>query len=314
LLIGKGFRLMHNNLTLLVILILSIFITNSFVIFSGEGNNNNNNTSKRLSIAGWSTNVTSAIALTSAFVGLFYRTKKQPNPSYSKYYNSRKIQYSLCIFLTLWLVAQIIWGYYQQSPYLSIADVLWLIGYVFFGYFLFSLYNMLRKTFIQSHVVVLVSVIIVISLAYMVDLVVSTSQLLSSHEVAFGVLLVDIAYPILDGILLVPAVLILWSLLSGTKQEQGPKQQQQEQQQEQQQQHFASFNWILLSLSMIIFAIADSSFAYFSAFNITTVQNEVWISDMLYNTAYLTLAAALIRYSDFFILTAKYPYTSSKSL
>jgi len=298
-------------LTLLVILILSILITNSFVIFSGEGNNNNNNTSKRLSIAGWSTNVTSAIALASAFVGLYYRTKKQPNPSYSKYYNSRKIQYSLCIFLTLWFVAQIIWGYYQQSPYLSIADVLWLIGYVFFGYFLFSLYNMLRKAFIQPHVVVLVSVIIVISLAYMVDLVVSTSQLLSSHEEAHGVLLVNIAYPILDGILLVPAVLILWSLLSGIKQEQGPKQQQQQQQQ---QQHFASFNWILLSLSMIIFAIADSSFAYFSAFNITTVQNEVWILDMLYNTAYLTLAAALIRYSDFFILTAKYPYTSSKSL
>jgi hypothetical protein len=307
LLIGKGFRLKHNNLALLVILILSILITNSFVIFSGEGNNNYNNTSKRLSIASWSANVTSAIALASAFVGLYYRTKKQPNPSYSKYYNSKKIQYSLCIFLTLWFVAQIIWGYYQQSPYLSIADVLWLIGYVFFGYFLFSLYNMLRKTFIQSHVVVLVSVIIVISLAYMVDLVVSTSQLLSSHEVAFGVLLVDIAYPILDGILLVPAVLILWSLLSGTKQEQGPKQQQQ-------QQHYASLNWILLSLSMIIFAIADGSFAYFSAFNITTVQNEVWILDMLYNTAYLTLAVALIRYSDFFILTAKYPYTSSKSL
>jgi len=311
LLIGKGFRLKHNNLTLLVILILSILITNSFVIFSGEGNNNYNDTSKRLSIASWSTNVTSAIALASAFVGLYYRTKRQPNPSYSKYYNSKKIQYSLCIFLTLWFVAQIIWGYYQQSPYLSIVDVLWLIGYVFFGYFLFSLYNMLRKTFIQSHVVVLVSVIIVISLAYMVDLVVSTSQLLSSHEVAFGVLLVDIAYPILDGILLVPAVLILWSLLSGTKQKQGPKQQQQQQQQ---QQHYASFNWILLSLSMIIFAIADGSFAYFSAFNITTVQNEVWIVDMLYNTAYLTLAAALIRYSDFFILTAKYPYTSSKSL
>ena len=170
---------------------------------------------------------------------------------------------------------------------------------------------MLRKAYIQPHVVALVSVIIVISLAYMVDLVVSTSQLLSSHEVAFGVLLVDIAYPILDGILLVPAVLILWSLLSGTKQEQGPKQQQQQQQQ---QQHYASFNWILLSLSMIIFAIADGSFAYFSAFNITTVQNEVWILDMLYNTAYLTLAAALIRYSDFLILTAKYPYTSSKSL
>jgi hypothetical protein len=307
LLIGKGFRLKHNNLTLLVILILSILITNSFVIFSGEGNNNNINTSKRLSIAGWSTNVTSAIALTSAFVGLFYRTKKQDNPPYSKYYNSRKIQYSLCIFLTLWFIAQIIWGYYQQSPYLSIADVLWLIGYVFFGYFIFSMYNRLRKAFIQPHVVVLVSVIIVISLAYMIDLVVSTSQLLSSHEEAPGVLLVNIAYPILDGILLVPAVLILWSLQGGIKQEQGPRQQQQ-------QQHFASFNWILLSLSMIIFAIADSGFAYFSAFNITTVQNDVWILDMLYNTAYLTLATALIRYSDFFILTAKYPYTSDKSL
>jgi len=61
-------------------------------------------------------------------------------------------------------------------------------------------------------------------------------------------------------------------------------------------------SWILLSLSMILFAIADTGFAYISASNLT-IENEVWIWNLFYNSGYLCLAAALTRYATFLDFT-----------
>jgi hypothetical protein len=51
---------------------------------------------------------------------------------------------------------------------------------------------------------------------------------------------------------------------------------------------------------MILAAIANSGFAYTSAYNPVSVQKDVWMWDILYNSVYLWLASALIGYLHFF--------------
>lgn len=86
--------------------------------------------------------------------------------------------------------------------------------------------------------------------------------------------LVSISYPILDGVLLVPAILILWSIRYGK---------------------LVVTHWMLIALSMIFVAIADS-----------------WIWDILYNAGYLSIAFALVWYNRFFIFNKKKSKKSGK--
>jgi ABC-type Fe3+ transport system permease subunit len=59
--------------------------------------------------------------------------------------------------------------------------------------------------------------------------------------------------------------------------------------------------WILLLfIAMVLSAAGDSGFAYTSAFDVTTVQNYIWMWNILYNSDHLCLAAALIGYKHFF--------------
>jgi hypothetical protein len=51
----------------------------------------------------------------------------------------------------------------------------------------------------------------------------------------------------------------------------------------------------------ILDAAGDSGFAYTSAFDVTTVQNYIWIWNIFYNSDHLCLAAALIGYKHFFL-------------
>jgi hypothetical protein len=57
---------------------------------------------------------------------------------------------------------------------------------------------------------------------------------------------------------------------------------------------------LLLFVAMILSAAGDSGFAYTSASDVTTVQNYIWIWNILYNSDHLCLAAALIGYKHFF--------------
>jgi hypothetical protein len=58
--------------------------------------------------------------------------------------------------------------------------------------------------------------------------------------------------------------------------------------------------WILLlSISMILTAIGDTGFAYSTAYGPDTVQRNVWIWDIFYNSFGLCLAVALLGYFSF---------------
>ena len=195
------------------------------------------------------------------------------------YYDNNKMHLSICIFLVLWFVAHMIWTFqYQQSSDASIADVLWFVGYGFFGYFLYSLYYHFFRKELEPLVLILTAIAISIVLIFVLDIIVSILRLLSTQPVDFSTLLVTLAYPILDAIMIFPAVLIFGAVrrVSGTRINMAPGQ---EDRLSPPFSVLASSIWILLlSISMILSAIGDTGFAFSTAYGSDAVQRDVWIS------------------------------------
>ncbi len=166
-----------------------------------------------------------------------------------------------------------------------------LIGYVLFGYFLYSLLYISRKE-LEAHTFFIIASIVTISLTYIVIIILSVSSLLTFQKPDISVTILTIAYPILDAILLVPALLIFRIRRNPVTFEHGSVRAEQQE----------DISWILLSLSIILFAIADTGFAYITALNLMMVQKEVWIWNIFYNSGYILLAGALTGYSIFFAM------------
>jgi hypothetical protein len=113
-------------------------------------------------------------------------------------------------------------------------------------------------------------------------------------------------YPILDAILIFPIAMMFWTVIrrKGKRKEFTQEKQEINEKDKSTSSSFVYHNvsmWmLLLFIAMILSAAGDSGFAYTSASDITTVQNYIWIWNILYNTDHLCLAAALIGYKLFF--------------
>ena len=184
-----------------------------------------------------------------------------------------KIHVFLTIGVGLWFVAETIYTYYQlgltiTTPFPSLADPLYIAGYVFFGFYFYSILKLLRKT-IQRDIIILVSIATAVSVTYILNLSFGIGLLLTDDEDLLGTTL-SIAYPILDSILFVPAILVLWSLRRGD---------------------LAYTHWILMSLFIIFNGIGDIGFGYGAVLG--TVLKEEWIWDLFFYAGYLALVFAL---------------------
>jgi hypothetical protein len=228
-------------------------------------------------------NVTAAIAVAFAAVTIY---RQKLDGLYGKTY------LSLTIGLGLWLAAEITWTYFEigleiDTPFPSVADVFWLTGYGFFAYHLYRIYKFVGKNAVRQPAVLIVSITTAITLGYLVNAMIGASEISHSQEQKADdilLMLVSISYPILDGVLLVPAILILWSIRNGK---------------------LVVTHWMLIALSMIFVGIADSGFGYMAVSNINSVQEADWIWDILYNTGYLSIAFALVWYNRFFVFNEK---------
>jgi hypothetical protein len=221
------------------------------------------------------------------------------------YYDNNKMHLSICIFLVLWFFAHVIWTFqYQQSSDVSIQDVLWFIGYGFFGYFLYNLYYHFFRKEHEPLVLILIAIVISTVLILVLDTIVSILRLLSAQPVNFSILLVTLVYPILDAVLVFPAVLIFWAARRVSKRISSSSKQKIESKTDEDKASSpvtVSSIWILLlSIAMILSAIGDTGFAYSTAYGPDSVQRDVWIWDIFYNGSGLCLAAALIGYKNFF--------------
>jgi hypothetical protein len=312
----------RSNAVVVAALAVSIVITNTFVILSPDE-------STRFRNASITSTITVVVALVICLIQVYrYKARvksqltasKQPNAKQPRdYYNNDKMHLSICLFLGLWFAAHVIWTFpYQQTSGVSIADALWFIGYALFGYFLYSLYYHFFKKELELLVLVLIAIIISIVLVLVLDIIVSILRLLSTQPVDFSILLVTLVYPILDAVLIFPAVLIFWGARRNRSKETAAVQEQKTDIAKQREGDtsfpFAhgltttSSIWVLLlSIAMVLSAIGDTGFAFSTAYGPDSVQRDVWIWDVIYNADHLCLAAALIGYASFFSFRKSYP-------
>jgi small-conductance mechanosensitive channel len=222
------------------------------------------------------------------------------------YYDDNKIHFSICLFLISWIVASVSWTFEdQEAPGILVADVLYYIGYASFGYFLYSLYYHLFRNEFEPFIPILISIIILVALILLVDTMVSTMRLLSTQTLDISLVIVNTTYPILDAIMIFPIAMMYWTIRRRSKYKNSiPEEQEMNKKDNSTSSSLAYRNvsiWmLLLFVAMILSAAGDSGFAYTSASDVTTVQNYIWIWNILYNTDHLCLAAALIGYGLFF--------------
>lgn len=180
--------------------------------------------------------------------------------------------------LSFWFAAEVIWVYNRQIvgidlPYPSIADAAWITGYGFLALHLYRvMHNIGRTDPIEKSLIVLVSAAVSLSLGYVLNLTFGVAEILGFREDVLTPI-VNVSYPILDGILLVPSLIILWSLRKGDP---------------------SSFNWLLLSVAFLLLAIGDIGFDYSFALAPDMAEEFEWIWALFYNGGYLCIAASVL--------------------
>ena len=178
----------------------------------------------------------------------------------------------------LWLAAELLWTYYQLGlgidvPFPSVADALWLAGYAPIAFHLFRVYSFFGRG--RPAVAVTVSLGYAAFLGYLIVILVAAAT--SEPEYKALALALSITYPALDGVLIVPCILVLLSLRHG---------------------RFTAPPWTLLSSTILLIAFADSGFAYYAA---AGLEDQIWVWDLLFNAGYIAIAATLFWHKKFFI-------------
>lgn len=188
----------------------------------------------------------------------------------------------LAVGLIFWCTAEVIWSYNiliigEESPFPSIADAFWLAAYAPFGYHLASMYKFYRPRTSRITAIAVSLSVSAFTALYAINIL-STSDL--SGPDATTSIAISLAYPLLDALIIVPAILIVMNN-SGRGM-------------------LTAIPWIFIS--WILTAIADSLFGYTA---VASLIGEVTIWNLFYNAAYLCMAAGLIWHNKFFVIDDK---------
>ena len=262
--------------SLFVGLVLAIVISDSFIYFA-----------QIQTKAFYSSWIISINASTAAALAIFvvYRHMQQRR-RHQQDHDHSKSHLSLAIGLSLWLCADLIWATYEivleiVPPVPSAADFVWLSAYAFLAYYLYSTYIEFHKRFNFNTKILAASIIgCGIFLTYIIALTTGLSVLSSSRGIAMFAVI--IAYPIMDAILMVPAIVILLSFRK---------------------EPLWFTPWICESLGLFLIAISDS---WFAVVVLTSILEQFWLSSIFFAAHYLVIAAGLLWYVKF-LLTHSQP-------
>jgi hypothetical protein len=259
---------------LIIVLIASIIVSSSLVIFS--------NTTEAKTL--YSDIIEPLATLTAVGLASLVVYRQKLDGLIGKVYAS------LAIGLVLWFIAEVIWSYYEvvmgiEIPTPSPADALWLIGYAPFMYYIFRMFRFFNRS-PNRYDVIIVSIAAAIYLIFIIDAALEVSDFSAQNSIIK--FFVNIAYPILDVILIVPAALMI---LDSARKDDGGRRSGK----------LVSIPWIFLSF--IIITIADSGFVYSS--NAGWRQDIIWIWTPFYISGYLVMAAGLFWHNRFFVFDEK---------
>ena len=217
-------------------------------------------------------------------------------------FRSREGKYylSLVIAMILWACAESIWAYFElalgiETPYPSIADFFWLLGYIFLSYHYYYSFRVWK----QARIIKLRSLFVsVISTSILIGFLLYFS-LQSGDEGGFDLTttIVGNLYLVGNGVLLVPAIVIMWSLSR---------------------RDILLLHRILLSLFIVVNMVGDIGFVYHEMLvdEATFVQQE-WVWPLVYTISYLVLITGLVWYNRISVkinnnvqnvLNEQYPY------
>jgi branched-chain amino acid transport system substrate-binding protein len=188
-----------------------------------------------------------------------------------------KMYLSLAAGLVLWFWADVVWASYElvfhvAAPIPSLSDVLWLAGYPFFAHNLFATYREFKSKFDRR----VLAAAIGGNAAFLVYLIILTAGLsdFSTYE-GIAMFSVIIAYPIMNAVLLTPALAILVGLWKEKP---------------------WSIPWTFKSLSLFCIVVTDSWFAFII---ISGLYEQVWVASLLFGAEYIILAGGLLWFNKF---------------
>ncbi|MFL6461494.1 MAG: hypothetical protein ACJ71J_11230, partial [Nitrososphaeraceae archaeon] len=152
-------------------------------------------------------------AFYSSWLAIFVVYRHIQQRSYNPQDHHSKSHLALAIGLSLWLCADLIWATYEivleiVPPVPSPADFVWLSAYAFLAYYLYTTYIEFHKRFNFNTKILAASIVgCGIFLTYIITLTTGLSVLSSPRGIAMFAVI--IAYPIMDAVLMVPAIVIL---------------------------------------------------------------------------------------------------------
>lgn len=252
-----------NDLKLLLIVLIISSITSSIIVYTLTSTFN---PELQFMFSNWVIDISAGLALIFSLILIIReRNRKSEGKKYV----------SLFIAISLWFSAEIVYTYNQSIlridvPYPSYADSLWLIGYIFMAYHLFSsfYYWNKKKKFSESSVF-----IITIFSALLILFLIQSSAITYSTDVYL--ILVAILYHIADGIILIPALVLLWNLRH---------------------KKILYLHKALISLFVILNIFANVGYIFTFNSGINIIREHAWIWDLLYNISYILLAGGLFWY------------------
>jgi ABC-type branched-subunit amino acid transport system substrate-binding protein len=240
-------------------IIITIVIGNSFIIFAEPDS--------KVFYSNWILIINSLIAVgLSAMVLIKDKNRKEGE--------GNKANILLALGLVFWFFANIVWAYYELvldvvSPVPSLADLFLLSAYGFLIYRLTLEYRKIGHTTNRKYLFPIV-IGTGLFLFYILNLTLENTE--TSNSRGLMLFAVTVAYPTLNSVLAVLALIILLDIKN-------------------ERHHF--IRWICELVGLLAIVIGDS---WFAIIVLTTFVEQLWMSALLLSAHYLLIAGGLVWY------------------
>jgi len=181
---------------------------------------------------------------------------------------------SLLLGIVCYLIGETLYFYQQyflqiSIPYPSVADVPYLLASLFFSYFLFlCLFSLINRKGLNPLPIILVSSLAI----FPIYLILSSAYNFGINESSQLEFIVNSLYYTFDAFMLVPALVILLNLKKKDP---------------------FIFHWVFITVALILLAISDVGYTYFSIISESLLQEFEWLWSIIYALGYLFLGIGI---------------------